>query len=81
MNIFNKHMSTNSLYYTEEHICCPKRRKCQVFYNTFQLPKFRPNSNYNKLKDSIKVLYFQFDAIALCETWLIDNDSDFFKHR
>ena len=32
-------------------------------------------SNFDKLKDSVKGLYFPFDVIAVSETWLKDNDT------
>ena len=76
-----KHMSTNSLYYTEEQFkhkfAVPKEESANfsiIHFNCRSLP-----SNYNKLKDSITALDFQFDVIALSETWLIDNDSDCFN--
>ena len=74
-------MSTNSLYHTEEQFkhkfAVPKEESANfsiIHFNCRSLP-----SNYNKLKDSIKALDFQFDVIALSETWLIDNDSDCFN--
>ena len=74
-------MSTNSLYYTEEqfkHKFAVQKEESANFsiihFNCRSLP-----SNYNKLKDSITALDFQFDVIALSETWLIDNDSDCFN--
>ena len=78
---FYKHMSANSLYYTEEQFkhkfALPKEESANfsiIHFNCRSLP-----SNYNKLKDSITALDFQFDVIALSETWLIDNDSDCFN--
>ena len=78
---FYKHMSTNSLYYTEEqfkHKFSVSKEESTNFslihFNCRSLP-----SSYNKLKDSINALDVQFDVIALSETWLIDNDSDSFN--
>ena len=81
MTIFYKHMSTNSLYYTEEqfkHKFAGSKEESTNFsiihLNCRSLP-----SDYNKLKDCINALDFQFDVIALSETWLIDNDTDIFN--
>ena len=78
---FYKHMSTNSLYYTEEqfkHKFAGSKEESTNFsiihLNCRSLP-----SNYNKLKDCINALDFQFDVIALSENWLIDNDTDSFN--
>ena len=43
-NNFYQHLSTNSLYYTEEQfkqkVAKPKEETAKLLYNTFQLPKF-----------------------------------------
>ena len=61
-------------YYTEEqfkHKFAGSKEESTNFsiihLNCRSLP-----SNYNKLKDCINALDFQFDVIALSETWLID---------
>ena len=75
---FYKHMSTNSLYYTEEQFkhkfAAPKEEGANFSIIPFNCRSLL--SNYNKLKDSITALDFQFDVIALSETWLIDTESD-----
>ena len=80
-NNFYQHLSTDSLYYTEEQFkqkfAKPKEETANfsiIHFNCRSLP-----SNYNKLKYSITALDLHFDVIALSETWLIDNDSDNFN--
>ena len=74
-------MSPNSLYYTDEQF---KHNFALTSEGVANFSIIHLNcrslaSNFNKLKDSIKVLGLQFDVIAISETWLSDNDSDNFN--
>ena len=76
-----KHLSMNSLFYTEEQF------KHNFVVSTEGLTNFSIihfncrslASNFSKLKNSIKALGLQFDVIALSETWLSNDDSDNFN--
>ena len=76
-NLHNK-LSVSSLYYTEDQFkrkFITSRQGIQQFslihFNCRSLP-----SNCSKLDESISALDFEFDVIALSETWLKDNDHD-----
>ena len=56
-----------------------RKKKVPTFLSIIHLNCRSLPSNYNKLKDCINALDFQFDVIALSETWLIDNDTDSFN--
>ena len=78
---FYKHVSPNSLYYTDEQFKHKFALTSEGAAN-FSIIHFNCRSlasNFNKLKDSIKALGLQFDVIAISETWLSDNDSDNFN--
>ena len=76
-NIHNK-LSVSSLYCTEDQFknkCKASKQGIQQFslihFNCRSLP-----SNCSKLKEIISTIDFQFDVIALSETWLKDNEHD-----
>ena len=80
---FYKHLSMNSLYYTEEKFKHKFALPKEEGVANFSLANFSCQSlasNFNNLKDRLKyALGLQFDVIALSETWLNDNGSDNFN--
>ena len=78
-NFFNR-LQVDSHYYTDDQF----NRKCHtnaesdnfalIHYNCRSLAK-----NFTMIRDHITTLDSMFDVIALTETWLNDNDSDYFN--
>ena len=78
-NFYNG-LNVDSVYYTEDEFNEKIVTKVQAA-STFSIIHFNARSmsvNFNKLKSVLSSFDFTFDVIAVSETWLNNDDLDFF---
>ena len=74
-------LNVDSVYYTEDEFNDNIVSQLQAA-STFSIIDFNARSmsaNFNKLKSVLSSIDFTFDVIAVTETWLSDDDLDFFQ--
>jgi hypothetical protein len=75
-NHFFNRLNINSLYYTEDKF---KHKFCTYTNSNFSLIHFNCRSlsaNFEKMVSCLSELEFNFDIIAVSETWLSDNNNN-----